>query len=331
MRKFVCMVFIILILVSCSANSTNSDMQQGGGDKIDMEDINLLYINFPAFTSGELYKYSDSDLYNLERRQYYEAKTINTIIREDEIQFLSLSPDGSKALFETLDFFPKYKVFDLKSKQIIYEIEDSDYDVSMGQLMHLKFLPNLTKYIKLKEDECYLCSIDDESPIKLKGLKDFNIFNCVFSPDESMVAFTEEIGDDKYICIYDMLNMKFKKRIRIGKEDIYISQWHTSGKLLYNYYLNGYIIDIETEKVQDLGKYVFYPLLSPDGRYLAYSRNITFVYMYELPDIDEAYESTCGLYILDYKTDKIMKLDTDEYWQQEAIQWIGKEIELLIK
>ncbi|MEA4963822.1 hypothetical protein [Lutispora sp.] len=330
MRRFICILLTMLILVGCRASAINDNIRQEDDGMIDPEDINLLYINGMVFSSG-FHKYYDSNLYNIQKHQDYQAKTISNIMSQHEIQFISLSSDGSKALFETIDSLPIYKVFDLKSKEIVFEIEDSDYDISMGMYMHIKFLPNLTKFVKIKEDGYYLCSTDGNTLTKLKDLNNVNLFNCVFSPDESMIAFTEEIKDDKYISIYDMIKKRVTKKIKVGGKGLYINQWHNSGKLLYNYDLNGYMIDIDTEKVKDLGKYVFYPLLSPGGRYLAYSHTITFAYIDSMLDIDGAYEDTAGLYILDNNTGNTIKLDTDNFFQQEPLQWIDSEVGVLIK
>lgn len=333
MRKTICIVLIVIMLVGCSASAINDNIKQGDDGMIDPEDINLLYINGMIFTSGELYKYSDSNLYNMQNHQDYQAKIISDIMRQYEIQFILLSLDGSKALFETLNYPSSYKVLDLKSNKFIfeYDIEDSDYDVSMDTYIQIKFLPSLTKFIKITGDGCYLCSINGQPPIKLKGLNVTKVFNLVFSPDESMITFVEEIGDNKYISIYDMIKKRVRKKIKVGEKGLYINQWHNSGKLLYNYDLNGYMIDIDTEKVKDLGKYVFYPLLSPGGRYLAYSHTITFAYIDSMLDIDDAYEDTAGLYILDHKTGKTIKPDADIYTQQEPLQWIDSEVGVLIK
>lgn len=333
MRKCLCIFIIAFVLVSCNASPMNSNVQQGGDALTGIEDISLLYINYPAFTSGELYKFSNSNSYNVQNLQDYEARVISNIMLQYEIQFLSLSTDGSKALFETLDYPSAYKVFDLESKQVIFEfvIKDSDYDISMDAYIQIKFLPSLTKFIKITGDGCYLCSINGKPPIKLDGLNDIKPFNCVFSPDESMVAFVEETETDKYISIYDMHDKKIIRKVVIGEEGLFINQWHPTGKLLYNYNFNGYMIDIETEKVQDLGKYVFYPLLSPDGRYLAYSHTITFAYIDSMLAIDDTYEKTAGLYILDNNTNRTIKLDTDKYCQQVPIQWIDKDVAELIE
>lgn len=200
--------------------------------------------------------------------------------------------DGGEMTLKLYDFKLKEYIFSNKSKYI-----DAYY-----------FLPELDKYIIEENEDYYLVEVMTGIRKRIENIDKMEFGYIVFSPDETKFAYIMNKGGINYITIYSFDSMKQISSIPMGKENIYLSDWGIDNRLYYNCGLNGYSIGVDGSNKIDLGKFVFHPTLSPDGKYLAYSRPDEFEEFESLGVIEEYSASERGVYILDMTTKESIHL-----------------------
>ncbi|WP_438432145.1 hypothetical protein [Gorillibacterium sp. sgz500922] len=106
-----------------------------------------------------------------------------------------------------------------------------------------------------------------------------SLFRMVYSPDHSKMAYQGEDAEHvKYLLIYDLDNNAIIDHVRIGKDlserdcSFYISQWHDNNSIFLTINHEAYQYHSDTKRLVSLGEYLFYPMLTPDGNYLVYSK-----------------------------------------------------------
>lgn len=332
--KLVFIVFSVVLLSSCglefeknhneynTGTSDRSTSENAEATRLSISNYILMVDEVPPFTS-EGTEENTFSFYSFSQESKLEINPI-TYSTGGIIGFYS--KDGSRVLRASLDFNTNkhtYEIVDIKSKQIIFT-KSVDRGSNWDSYI---FFPNLGKYIIEKNDGMYVCNIDKNTIDKLVfEEKEIDLLNILFSPDENKMAYIVEKNDEKYIHIYDIPSMKIINEILIGKGNIYLSHWSNNNRITYNYEMDAYAINDDGTNKEYLGKYVFYPIYSPDGRYLIYSKPATFVYIESLLDI-EGYEkeNELGLYVLDIKT-KEVKVIRSESRDLIPIQWIENQL-----
>ncbi|WDV47861.1 hypothetical protein PV797_09250 [Clostridiaceae bacterium M8S5] len=107
------------------------------------------------------------------------------------------------------------------------------------------------------------------------------ISNTLYSPNKRYMAKGIEDEDNNYfINIIDINKKKIIDKIYIGETGVfygyplYISQWHKTGYIVYTFEHKAYKYDVRTKKIIELGKYIFYPSITKDEKYMIYSKPI---------------------------------------------------------
>jgi len=284
----------------------------------------LVVMEEPPFTSENIEK-DTFIFYNLSQENKLEINPTTYPTEGIKGSICFYSKNGSRVLSSLYDYKTNthtYEILDIKSKQIIFT-KSIDRSTNWDNYY---FLPELSKYIVEKNDGMYVCSIDKNTVDKLIFQDKLKFDNILFSPDENKMAYIVEKNQEKYIHVYDISSMKIINEIFIGQEKTYLSQWSNTNRITYNYGMDAYAINDDGSNKEYLGKYVFYPMYSPNGRYLVYSKPAAFVYINSLLDI-EGYEqqNELGLYVLDTKT-KELKVIPDEIGNDYIpIQWIESQ------
>lgn len=328
MKKWLTIMLVTLLVGCVSYTKTSTAVLGEDYNRLEKDSDYMLYVNAePSFVDGVSYQYlvdvpSDS-LEN--KKSEIDIGVIVGNYKNDEL--VQISSDGGKALFMSYDSEKKsltYQVSDISHGKTIRSIEVSNNIA--GE--YPNFSPKLDTYIIEKGDQLLL--VDAKGSEKKLHIADrVSVQNIKWAPDNKRIAFMSDKEGEKSIAIYDFETDKIINRINIGKGHALLTQWSETGKLLYNYEFSAYMVDTNGENKVELGKYVFYPMLSPNGRYLVYSHPGTFQYIDSLFEVDEyrkQYEQ--GLFVKDLKDNKDIKLPSKFYEKialdQIPILWINK-------
>lgn len=193
------------------------------------------------------------------------------------------------------------KVYDFTLKEYIFSNKSKYIDTYL-------FLPELDKYIIEENEAYYLVEVMTGIRKRIENIDKTGFRHIVFSPDETKFAYIMNKAGINYITIYSFDSMKQISSIPMGKENIYLSNWASDNRLYYNCGVNGYSIGVDGDNKIDLGKFIFHPKLSPDGKYLAYSRPDEFGEFDDLSGIEGYSALERGVYLLDMNTNESIHL-----------------------
>lgn len=323
MKKWLIFMAVIL-LVSCRSQEKSN--QPVLGESKQNNDY-LLYVGaWPSFVEGVSYSYFiDASNSFSDNKSELSIESLTGIKNESELVQIAL--DGKDALYSLYDSVNNtlsYQVIDIERKEVIWSIEpDKD-----GQENHLSFSPQLDSFITKKGEQ--LLFVDEKGNEKtIRITDDLDVQSIIWSPDGKKIAFIASQGDEKSICIYDIEASKVVHKIAIGKGKSVLTQWSETDKILFNYELSAFMVDAQGENILEIGKFIFYPMLSPDGKYLVYSRPGTFRYVDSLLEIDEYNDQNeFGIFVKDLQSGSVkklpMKYDGFIMLDQIPIQWFKK-------
>jgi len=319
--KLVFVVVSVLLFSSCGSKFENYTIEE----EVTKHNAILVVNEEPPFTS-EGTEENTISFYQLLKEDKLEIMPTTYTIGGINGNICFYSKNGSRVLSTYYDYEAElltYEIINMISKQSIFK---KIIHMTANDLDNCYFFPNLSEYLLQKNDGIYVCNIDNNTVSKIVLQDKIKYDNILFSPDENKMAYIVEKNDEKYIHIYDIPSMKIINEILIGKGNIYLSHWSNNNRITYNYEMDAYAINDDGTNKEYLGKYVFYPIYSPDGRYLIYSKPATFVYIESLLDI-EGYEkeNELGLYVLDIKT-KEVKVIRSESRDLIPIQWIENQL-----
>lgn len=193
------------------------------------------------------------------------------------------------------------KVYDLTVKEYVFL---KSFPSESEYVNPYYFLPELDKYIIEENEAYYLVEVMSGIRKRIENINNMEFGRIVFSPDETKFAYIMNKKGINYITIYSFDSMKQISSIPMEKENIYLSDWGIDNRIYYNCGLNGYSIGVDGSNKVDLGKFVFYPKLSPDGKYLAYSRPGEFREFDDLSEIEGYSDLEQGVYLLNMNTKK---------------------------
>lgn len=258
--------------------------------------------------------YTDNDNREFLRNGVYEKK----IVSNDLKKILAITSWGSWLI---------YNVFSIESNNIIFRKDIStlgDPNSIATKIQIHFFSPSLMKAIYVNEEEkrTYLIDVMSGKESVLPGIEEMWLINSsiVFSEDEDRFAYVSE--DDKMkksIKIYDINAGKIIKELPIGGNNIYLSQWHLTDKVLYNLEEDAFYWDLNNNTTQLIGKCMFYPLLSPDSRFIACTKPEVFEY-YEYMEFFPTEEK--GLYVTDLINNETEKLTENINRDYIPMLWI---------
>lgn len=219
-----------------------------------------------------------------------------------------------------------YCVVDLSKNEVITSIS-TNKDVSID------FFPSLEKYLlrDWSKREVYIVDIYENDSYKLNGVGVEALNNYQVSYDEKYIAYTKTVNGDNIIEVFDINKDKITKSVSaVEGERIYISQWYAEDYILFNQGIGAYILNIKTEDINCIGNYMFYPQISPNGKYLAYSLNDVFMNFDAQLDLSaelySEYLLAKGVYIYNFKTQSSMKLSDEIIVDYKPIQWLDREV-----
>ena len=168
-------------------------------------------------------------------------------------------------------------LYDTKSKSSINAVKNNDfwifdYDSKLTKCIVRKEIGNWDE----RSYEYYLMDLENNKLIDI-GLKTENSFSSImFSPDDSKIFLClynryKSSEHEYYIYIYDLKSKVFiKKRVLNLDDHAYFHQWTTRDEILFNVHHKAYSYDLKTDQLLLLGEDMNNPIMSPNGRYIAY-------------------------------------------------------------
>lgn len=303
-----------------------------------MEDLAERYlINVQNIISDEDYDIDFDSRISKEVSEKFKGDMINN--------FRKFSINGKYALYVTQLEYGKdlIEIYNLQNGNIVFEelvVNSAPYFSSDLNYCILKEFNYSNSNLELSY---YLRNISDTVEVQLEIDKTKDVINMMFSPDNTKIAYQFEEEGKWYIEIYDLKTRKVESKVCIGEGYLYLTQWHESNKILYSYTenfkdTNGYIFHVDKSEIKLLGKYFLNPILSPDGRYLAYYMDSMWMGMAEMYDSVEYRKKykDYGLFLMDMQTGTTIKLPprfwcTEDYAglpsRQSPLQWFYVEDE----
>ena len=261
-----------------------------------------------------------------QKEVYYEIESSSLIPEQFEKDLLKISEDGTKVLLLSYDSgIYSLTVFDFIKGKTLYRYES----VQEINKWHTCASPNLDYLLFYSEGKSYFVEINNNAErIVPIGPSD------LISTDGKRAACIEYDSENRYLRIYNILTGELIESIGFGDRKIYLSQWHSSDKILLYTFEGSYIYNLNTKEIQMIGEYLYEPLMSPDGRYIAFCRHADAGWFYPLYNRkhwlckDIGYQE--GLYVKDLTTNEIVQLNPlfyvygfpPYYFKQVPVSWV---------
>lgn len=276
------------------------------------------------YPTGMRYFIDVNEIHNIDG--YYEIYDSSIIPKELQQDVLRISEDGQKALL-TYNFPPDgqdrvVEVFDLVNRKVLYKYKTQGYldNVTVASTPNLQYLllpsPNGGIYVDVKNNM--------ETIILTPS--------WIISPDGTKTAtINSKNNDTEKLQIYDLLSGELLNEIDIGYNDAYLTQWNETGKILFYTFEGSFYFDLITNEIVPIGSYFYGPVMSPDGKYVAYYRNEDvgpFFPLYENKHwLYKEYGYNEGLFIKDMATGELIQIApiyAGEYgsYHMAPLQWV---------
>ncbi|WP_040952081.1 TcaA NTF2-like domain-containing protein [Gorillibacterium massiliense] len=234
-----------------------------------------------------------------------------------------ISDDGSKVFYgsKPSDGGVQSLYYDLAARRIMTEAEAEAFQTSMGPVIFHAYGEPET----YRQKDGTISTLHLDLNDQVKG----SLYRMIYSPDRSQFAYQGEDADHvKYLLIYDLAKNAIIDHVKIGKDlserncSFYISQWYPPHTILLTNNHEAYRYDPDMKKLETIGKYLFYPNLTADGKYLVYSKPSGAVSedeaLAQLPDYGET-----GLFIVENKPGaephKIIVQDVNQISDQDML------------
>ncbi len=259
---------------------------------------------------------------------YYEILGSSIIPEELELlrySILRISEDGRRALikyYNSEDYV--VEVIDILNRKVLYQYKTKNrlFDISSLSVI----TDSNIEHMKLSHDDgfLYIDVLNQKETLKKCPAE-------VISPDGAKTAVIWREEDESILKIYNLTTEQLLESIELGKGDIYLTQWHKSGKLLFQSFEGSFYYDINTKEITLIGQYFYDPIMSPDGKYVAFNNHNDTTWYYPLYDEYPWMNKLCGyyvgLYIKNMETNKIIQVAPFleyEYllYNQIPVQWV---------
>lgn len=183
---------------------------------------------------------------------------------------ICISNNKERLLIVEDDFKKKnIKIINIDTKETIFTTDAP----SLPGYLPYRFSPLLTGYVEKNQDGYYFHKLNGSSKIRLPIEQ--NIYldrdTMQISPDEKYIAYVYNAQDEYHLSTIDIEDGKILCNL-VMKENIYLSQFHESGKVLFETDSQSYIIDYDGNNKKDLGKDIIGPMLSPDRKIIAFNK-----------------------------------------------------------
>jgi WD40 repeat protein len=278
------------------------------------------------YPTGMRYFIDVDEIHNIDG--YYEIYDSSIIPKELQQDVLRISEDGQKALL-VYKYAPEgqdnvVEVFDITNHEVIYQYKT--------QYQYLEDIcisssPNL--------DYLLLPSIDDYSVfVDVNNNKETKISTTprgIISPDGAKTAIIDLSEASFRLKIYNLFSGELLDEVDIGKENAYLTQWNETGKILYYTFDGSFYYDLNTKEIVSLGSYFYGPVMSPDGKYVAYCRSEDVGPFFPLHEnkhwLYKEYGYNEGLFIKDMATGELIQIApiyAGEYgsYHMAPLQWV---------
>ena len=201
---------------------------------------------------------------------YYEISDNSIVPKDLQQNVLRVSEDGQKALI-VYRYAPKgqdniVEIYDIVNHKVLYQ-----YKTQYNYLdnMSISASPNLD-YLLLPSDDDYSVFYDsrtnEETQIMTTPIG-------IISPDGIKTAVIDSSKDIRKLKIYNLFSGELLDEVSIGDKDAYLSQWNETGKILYYTFNGSFYYDINTKNIVSLGSYFYAPIMSPDGKFVAFYKS----------------------------------------------------------
>lgn len=253
---------------------------------------------------------------------YYEIADIDMIPDELKGSIQDISEDGQKVIL----LYPSatesiVEIFDIINHKVLYQYKINKEIAGIRSSFNFEYL-------------LLLCSGNDIIvDVGENTQKELNVNVHYISPDGTKTGSFECIDNGKYkFSIYDLLSSKCigEFKLPIGCD---ITQWHKSDKILFYTYEGAFFYDVNTKETKLIAPYFYHPIMSPDGKYVAFSRDYDFGILDYTDDLRyeyglyRQYGYNQGLYVKNMDTSELTQvapflLNYNLNHIQTPVQWV---------
>jgi len=256
---------------------------------------------------------------------YYEIASSSLIPEQFENDLLRISEDGTKLLVLSRESgVDSLQVIDLINKECLYRHDSEDIFYSW-----VSSSPNMDYLLFWSAGNRFYVDVT-------KGIE--RVIHAgqsdLISPDGKRAAGIEYESDNAYLRIYNITTGELIDSICF-EEDLFLTQWHSSDKILYYTFKGSFVYDLQTKEIQLIGEYLYEPQMSPDARYVAFYRTGDAGWLFPLYAdnywLYKDYGYREGLYVKDLQTDDMIQInpilynDDDyfiNYYKQFPVCWV---------
>jgi hypothetical protein len=266
-----------------------------------------------------------------EEKQYVDSRDNGSDAGEEYVfQRIIISMDGSRYItFDSnVNIVSKYSLFNSKNNKLIKKLDMDKFKDGKYKIICFDNVLSQAIMINYSNDsKYYIFSLNNDT------MKEINIgvygypYKLIFSPDNKNLCYNIEFDGKDYILIYNIEKDKYIKCIKFTEElRLNHLQWTINDELIYTSFdsqrkPSSFIFDLKTDEIKLLGHYMLNPMMSNDGKYLAYYYATTYdsVELYMFSEYNADYYDT-GLYIKNLENDEIIELPSVyPYFEDEGI------------
>ncbi|MGI6086150.1 MAG: NADase-type glycan-binding domain-containing protein [Acetivibrionales bacterium] len=287
----------------------------------------LLQVKFEYEVDTNKYESTDYfiDVDEINRLEgYYEIAGRSIIPEELEHPNLSFSEDGRRVLL--LDQYGEeniVEVIDIIGRKVLYQYKTKDK-------LFNRYLYNVVPSADL---EHLMIAVEDGTMFVDVLNKKVMLRQCsaeIISPDGTKSAVIHSENDINILKIYDLATEELIDLIKFDKGIMYLVQWHESNKILFYTFEGSFYYDLDTKETKLIAPYFYSPIMSPDGKYVALTRDdrygvldYTETVEYELY---RQYSCDEGLYVKNMVTNELIQVAPliygNGYSAQIPMQWV---------
>ena len=252
---------------------------------------------------------------------YYEITGRSIIPEELEPYVHKISEDGKKVLLLYPDKNEStIEIFNIINRKILYQYKINKEILGVGATSDLEYL------LIFGFGKMILLDVAGDTQ------KEIDYSADIISPDGTKAVMHNPLeGGNITLKIYDLINEKIIDEINTGTEHVNVFQWHESGKILFHTFEGSFYYDLNTKEIKLIAPYFYYPVMSPDGKYVALTRDDNYGILDYTEIVEHGlyrqYGYNIRLYIKDMISDGIVQIAPFlefEYglYNQIPVQWV---------